>query len=342
MWTPARAERDRAPPAVLAAGPHPGELAERDPTVAEQPQRAQQVFQQLAPARDRRGFAVIARGGRAVVVHAEAERKLLRNALALLELQRHEKMLRAAIVADARGLRGVARSVGRGDRQALGQRDLLRGDRHPVERRDHRQRVARARHLGAREPLDRRAHALAGQLEVAAPVEHVDQQHAQRCARTRLPERARARAAARAHVARDYSLRAPAAACQVAVEPVHLLERAHRGGVLGKQRQLAVALGDERLGQRLVAVERRLAAVPPAAGGQLEGDLGAAREIAPQHPGRHLDEVGERSLKLAGEAAAAHVASVRARDVRSCSAQARLQRAPLDRRDRHVGEGLDD
>ncbi len=274
------AEGDRSPAPVLTAAAHPGELAEHDTPIAEQTQRAQQVLEQLATARDRGGFAVIAGGGRAVVVHAEAERQLLRGALALLERERNEQMLRVAFITGARRLRRIARRVGRGDRQALGERDLARGDRHAVQRRDHRHRVARACDLGAPEALDAGAHALARKLEVAASLEHVVQQLAQRGARPRLSRRPRSRGRALAHVARDDPRRgADAAACQVAIEALQPLQGADGRSVLGQQQQLCLALGDERVGQRLIAIERRLCACASAVRGQLEGHLSALREL---------------------------------------------------------------
>jgi hypothetical protein len=271
VGTSARAQRDRAP-GVLAAHARPRERAERDPSVAEQAQRAQQVPQHLASV-----------GG---LLAREGDQQM-----AGLAVDTHEGLLGRPV-----------QRVGPGDLKTGRQSDLRRGDRQPVQRRHQRDGVGRARQLGALQPGQRSRQAFGAQLELGLLGEHVVQQHAQR--QTRARGRPRVLADLRSvrpftpvrDIVSPAAPRLAGAPGEVALEPVERRERGDGRRVLGQPRELGLALGDEPVRQRPAAVERGLRA--PALGPQLQFDLGAGRDVGVQHVGRGLGVLAEGGLQL--------------------------------------------
>ena len=112
--------------------------------------------------------------------------------------------------------------------------------------------------------------------------------------------------------------RAAAAGAQVGRQIGQAHHPLHGGDVGGQPRQRAGTLGQEALGQRLIAVQRRGGA---ALLDQLEGDLGAARHFFGQLPGRLLHEGGQGVVQRS----VVHAPRVRRCGDGSCRAQACLQ-----------------
>jgi hypothetical protein len=86
-----------------------------------------------------------------------------------------------------------------------------------------------------------------------------------------------------------------AAGLDVRVDALEALQGAQRGGVRLQAGEPGRALGDERAGQRAVAVQRR--APPAALGGELERDLGPRRHLGREGEGGVVDEGTQRGVQ---------------------------------------------
>src|SRR6202020_982429 len=158
----ARAERQRTP--RTGADARPRERSERDPAVAEQTQRREQVLEHGTTAGERACRLVLIRRV------DDDQRRLL--------------TLGGERRSDAVGK--LWEVVGARDAKALCQLQLGRGERHAVQRRDERD-LAGARERRLREPLERAARALGNQFEVTLLVEDVFEQCLDRGTRTSTP-----------------------------------------------------------------------------------------------------------------------------------------------------------
>ncbi len=254
----ARAERQRSP--FAPADPSPRERAERHAAVAEQPQRAQQVLQDLAAAGDRLSRVVFSGG------------------------ERDDQVLGAAgLSAGERSLGQTLEDVRLDDRQAGCERELARADREPVQGGDER-RLSGAGERRALQARERGAQPLGTQLEVGLFVEHLRQQREDR--RTDARARVRSRRL-RVHVR------------EIPVEAVEALEQPRGVAVARQALQLGAAFGDELAGQRAVAVQRRGARTSARSLRlELERHLRAGRERRAQLARSRLDELGQRRLEL--------------------------------------------
>ncbi len=90
------------------------------------------------------------------------------------------------------------------------------------------------------------------------------------------------------HTARD----------QVAVKRLEAVEQIRGLGISVEPAQLREALGDERVGQWAVAVQRSRATSATGLRGKLEGHLPAGGDLRMQAVGCLGDELGERGLQL--------------------------------------------
>ncbi len=265
-------ERDCAP-GVFAAGARPRERAERDAPVAEQAQRAQQVPQHLTPSE---ACSQVSATSRWTVSPSPA-------ASACTGAQRS-----ASAVAICSPVVSLISGV---------------DDRQPVQRRHERDRVGRARQLGALEAGQREREALGAQLELGLLGEHIAQQRAQR--QTRARPRRRLPADLRSvRACKPCAQRIVSPPGEVAIEPVEPRQRGERRLVLGQPRELRLALGDEATRQRAAAVERGLRAPP--LGPQLQFDLRPGRDVGLQHVRGRLGVLAEGGLQLGGQSAGAH------------------------------------
>ena len=227
----AAADRQGCP--LPACDPCPGERAERDPPVAEQPQRPQQVAQHLAPALERVAGVL------------------------LLGRERDDQVARAVALAAARLRRQPVERLRSCDRQTGGERQLWRGDRQTAQACNDRD-LGGGGQGGALQPLERRADAFLAQLEIGLLREHLAEQRPDRGAHAR---------------GRGQRRDVLADGDQVALEPLECRELPGDQLVLRQAFERGTSLGDELRGQGAVAVKRRSASAPAGLLVELERDL---------------------------------------------------------------------